>query len=252
MVCACRSQAFEHRVGLGIGLGTRFRYRFRYRVRLIYCKATTYASIPDNSALSSPTSRIRRCRKRRQLPFGPFKMQEIGCRDFVSAHFARDAATGARFRYRVRLIYCKATTYASIPDNSALSSPTSRIRRCRKRRQLPFGPFKMQEIGCRDFVSAHFARDAATGAPRSAGLSPLRARGSRDLTRANAKPPPPNYGGWPRARAGGPVDHTATGVPTTGISPRSTTPDSRTTIRRVGGDGGRGGASGPVKARAGG
>ncbi len=46
--------------------------------------------------------------------------------------------------------------------------------------------------------------------------------------------------------------HALTAIVTTGISPRSTFPDSNTVIRRVGGDGGRGGAGTPRNRSAGG
>ncbi len=42
------------------------------------------------------------------------------------------------------------------------------------------------------------------------------------------------------------------GISTAGISPRSTSPDSRTLIRRVGGHGGRCGGGSPMKGNAGG
>ena len=70
-----------------------------------------------------------------------------------------------------------------------------------------------------------------------------------------------DYGDWPRALGASASDASPTGclaegyvteISTTGISPRSTSPDSRTSIRRVGGAGGRFGGKGPTKARAGG
>ena len=80
-------------------------------------------------------------------------------------------------------------------------------------------------------------------------------------TQTLAAPKPlPDYGGWPRARGSPSRDAptacvalwNATPISTTGISPRSTVPDSRTSMRRVGGAGGRLDGGGPTKARAGG
>jgi hypothetical protein len=62
-----------------------------------------------------------------------------------------------------------------------------------------------------------------------------------------------HQGGWPRARAssGSAADHLP-GIVTTGISSRSTIPDSNFVIRRVGGADGGGGGLFPLNGNAGG